>query len=109
VPILRSVKNQGAYTNSYTILKKSLLILLFISCSLEDEADQNQNEVQEITKDTNQNTKYKYCGAILSTCLFISKKNSSEFRTGPLQIIHPLYNSSLTVQINSYYAICSSK
>jgi hypothetical protein len=55
VPILRSVKNQGAYTNSYTILKKPLLILLFISYSLEDEADQNQNEVQEITKDTNQN------------------------------------------------------
>jgi hypothetical protein len=45
-------QNQGANMNSYTILIKTLLILLFISYSLEDEAD--QNEVQEITKDTNQ-------------------------------------------------------
>jgi hypothetical protein len=62
IPILRSVKKQGAATNLYNILSHTLLIFLCISYSIEDET--SQNDVQEKKGRPFQNHKYRYSNAM---------------------------------------------
>jgi hypothetical protein len=53
MPIMRSVKKQGAFNTSYNILLNALLNLLCVSYILSDEA--SPNEVQQNNKDTIRN------------------------------------------------------